>query len=97
MKFRLHSRHKYKDVCPVCRGGFSDFGGIEGLDGLVFCEKCGILKIRNDVLADFPVWKLGLLKPAPVFACKVCGKECKSALGLFSHGKSHKGNDAREV
>jgi hypothetical protein len=25
----------------------------------------------------------------PVFKCNICGKECKSALGLNSHRRSH--------
>lgn len=31
------------------------------------------------------------IKTEPAFVCDVCGKECKSQLGLNSHKKSHKG------
>lgn len=32
--------------------------------------------------------------PIPVFICDVCGKECKSELGLNSHKRSHKGENS---
>ena len=36
-----------------------------------------------------PVVEIG--KPANDLICKVCGKECKSKLGLHSHMRSHNG------
>lgn len=90
MKFQLFSRHKYVDVCPTCRMKFTDFGGLAQLKGLVFCEKCGAVKVRKEVLEKFRERKPDLLEGMWAdLKCKECGKVCRSKLGLYSHMKSH--------
>ena len=60
-------------------------GRIEGKGLLVYgmeCTGCGA------PLA--PSGKLRIVNKPPEFKCEVCGKVCKSALGLGSHMRSHK-------
>lgn len=40
-----------------------------------------------------PIEPIPDIEPVNELTCKVCGKECKSALGLLSHSRMHKDKD----
>lgn len=96
MKLASRLREPYKtEKCPVCLeiGGAVPFFEVElGGFPMLICAKAACRCLFVPSFVDLKA----LVEPAEVEACrnlkcKVCGKECKSELGLHSHMRSHAG------
>ena len=99
---KLASRLKepYKtEKCPVCMeiGGAAPFFELElGRVPVLVCARASCrclfvpsyVDLKRLVIESKPEIQ-GVQEGASDLACKVCGKECKSALGLSSHMRSH--------
>lgn len=73
---------------PYLRQKWSAFAdGLKACKGTSYssmrCPSCTASMLRKNRLVVIP-------EPEPEFVCEVCGKVCKSLLGLNSHKRSHK-------
>lgn len=103
-KYRVASRFdkKYEgEKCPVCKTAFQDF--LEFSDDLLGCFSCGATFVPKVARSSEFTGKRDqierqLSEMKDVFTdekdpegikCTICGKVCKSKLGLMSHQRSH--------
>ena len=94
MKHKAASRFdpKYElNKCPQCKVIRRNF--ILVSDGMLGCSDCGCVFIAKRVREDFKLHLKEILEAQDQaitgFKCEVCGKVCKSKLGLGSHMRSH--------
>lgn len=106
-KFRIASRfdERYKDEkCPQCKTAFQDF--MELSEDLLACFLCGVAFVPKSLKDSEYLGKkaqlekqLSEMKPEDVestdakgIKCSLCGKICKSKLGLMAHQRVHGAN-----
>jgi hypothetical protein len=103
-KFRVASRwdKRYElEKCPVCKNAFQDF--LELSEDLLGCFSCGVVFVPKHVKdSEYAGKKVQLEKQLAevkeedvepgtpgALKCSICGKLCKSKLGLMSHQRKH--------
>ena len=88
--YGVRSRHDLNsnEKCPRCLTIFQDFIDLD--KGLLGCYRCGSVFVSKDIRdAEYRCKKEKLEKLKESLKCHICGKACKSKLGLTSHLKSH--------
>ena len=97
--FLLSATTKAADLaCPECLAPLVVGGALNVVMPAKIAANDLQVPIRDDTLqAHIDGDKLNIVDPRnihlPVFICDVCGKGCKSELGLNSHKRSHKGEN----
>ena len=82
---RFDDRYK-TEKCPVCLSISQNF--MELSENTLGCLYCGCVFVPKFIRKGLDIKAL-LEAQSKELICEVCGKVCKSALGLTSHMRSH--------